>query len=380
MDNYQALREELRNRISNGLSIKTAQNPEALQALIANEVNLRLLGQHVDLRSRKRLMQELYNSLHGLDILQDLLENDEITEIMVNGPEHIFIERFGQLEKSELAFDHREHLTHVITHFSSFASPNLNLSHPIGDLRLSDGSRANAVLPPLAPDGPILTIRKFSGIKPDKEALIESRFISRFAMNFLEEAVQRRESIFICGGTGSGKTTLLNVLSSFIPASERVITIEDSAELQLQGLPNLVRLESRMAGPESEEIDIGRLIRTAMRMRPDRIIVGEVRGSEAFDMLTAMNSGHPGTLCTGHANSCADMMRRLCNMILSCSKLPYDAIRENLASSIRYLVHLSRLPDGRRQVDEMALVVEGEAGNYHLEPIALEAGEDVVED
>lgn len=377
MDDYQVLREELRKKISNGLSIKTAQDPEALQALIANEVNLRLLGRHVDLRSRKRLMQELFNSLHGLDILQDLLEDDEITEIMVNGPNHIFIERAGRLEQLPLAFDHREHLSHVIIHFFSLANKSLSLNQPIGDLRLSDGSRANAVLPPLAPDGPILTIRKFSGIRPDEEALIESRFISPFAMNLLKEAVRRRESIFICGGTGSGKTTLLNVLSGFIPSCERVITIEDSAELQLQGLLNLVRLESRLAGPEGGEIDIARLIRCAMRMRPDRIIVGEVRGAEAFDMLTAMNSGHPGTLCTGHANSCADMMRRLCNMILSCSRLPYQAIRENLASAIRYLVHLRRFPDGQRKVDEITLVIADGNGDFRLEPLALEAEDEI---
>lgn len=371
MDEYRRLRTNLRIKISNDLSLKPVDDPAALQALIADEVNLSLLGKHVDLRSRKNLMKDLFNALHGLDILQPLLEDESITEIMVNGADSIFIERDGLIERCALVFDNQEHLLDVIQHFFSLGNKNLNLSHPIADLRLADGSRANAVLPPLAPDGPILTIRKFSGIRPDAAALLASGCLSPFALEILKQAVIKRESLFICGGTGTGKTTLLNVLSNFIPKNERVITIEDSVELQLQGLENLVKMESRSPGPEGGGVDIGQLIRTAMRMRPDRIVVGEVRGSEAFDMLTAMNSGHPGTLCTGHANSCADMMRRLCNMVLSNSALPYEAIRENLAASIRYLVHIKRTAEGHRVIDEICRVVPDSAGSFHLEDLPL---------
>ncbi len=373
MENYKKLRSDLRTKISNDLSIKPLQDPLALQALITDEVNLRLLGQHVDLRSRKNLIKDLFNALHGLDILQPLIEDPTITEIMVNGPNNIFVEREGRIEACELTFDNKEHLSDVLQHFFALGNKNLNLSHPIADLRLADGSRANAVLAPLAPDGPILTIRKFTGVKPDAASLLQHGFLSAFAMETLKQAVIRRESIFICGGTGTGKTTLLNVLSNYIPKNERVITVEDSAELQLQGLSNLVRLESRSPGPEGGGIDIAQLIRTAMRMRPDRIIVGEVRGAEAFDMLTAMNSGHPGTLCTGHANSCADMMRRLCNMILSNSALPYEAIKENLAASIQYLVHIRRNADGSRRLSEICRVVPGSDGQYTLQALPLEA-------
>lgn len=369
MDDYRALRQDLRREISDELSLEPINDPERLLSYISNKVNLRLLGQLFDLRSRKALISELFNALHGLDILQPLLEDPEITEIMVNGPKHIFIERQGLIEQTDLAFDTHSHLSEVIQHFFSLANKNLNLSHPIADLRLSDGSRANAVLPPLAPDGPILTIRKFCGVRPDAEALLENGFLERRTLDFLRKAVLDRESLFICGGTGSGKTSLLNVLSNFIPSHERVITIEDSAELQLQGLSNLVRLECRSPGPEGGGVDIGQLIRTALRMRPDRIIVGEVRGAEAFDMLTAMNSGHPGTLCTGHANSCADMMRRLCNMILSESRLPYPAIIDNLASSIRYMVHLTRDAHGKRQIDEFCRVLPGQEGKFVLEDL-----------
>ncbi len=369
MDDYRALRQDLRREISDELSLEPINDPERLLSYISNKVNLRLLGQLFDLRSGKALISELFNALHGLDILQPLLEDPEITEIMVNGPKHIFIERQGLIEQTDLAFDTHSHLSEVIQHFFSLANKNLNLSHPIADLRLSDGSRANAVLPPLAPDGPILTIRKFCGVRPDAEALLENGFLERRTLDFLRKAVLDRESLFICGGTGSGKTSLLNVLSNFIPSHERVITIEDSAELQLQGLSNLVRLECRSPGPEGGGVDIGQLIRTALRMRPDRIIVGEVRGAEAFDMLTAMNSGHPGTLCTGHANSCADMMRRLCNMILSESRLPYPAIIDNLASSIRYMVHLTRDAHGKRQIDEFCRVLPGQEGKFVLEDL-----------
>ncbi|MBN1891252.1 MAG: CpaF family protein, partial [Clostridiales bacterium] len=261
------------------------------------------------LSEKRDLALSIFNSMRRLDVLQPMMEDPGITEIMVNGFDCVFFERDGFLFDSDIHFKDQETLQAVLTHFFSRANRPLNEASPIADLRLPDGSRANAVLPPIAPDGPILTIRKFTGIRPNMESLIRQEFISEEAADYLAEAVKNKQTIFICGGTGSGKTTFLNTLSSFIPKDERVVTIEDSAELSLQGLNNLVRLEARLPGPDGQGgINIGQLIRTALRMRPDRIIVGEVRGSEAADMLHALHTGHPGSLCTGHANSCVEML------------------------------------------------------------------------
>jgi pilus assembly protein CpaF len=306
------------------------------------------------LREKRELALSIFNSMRRLDVLQQMMEDPGITEIMVNGYNCVFYERDGSLYPSDIHFKDAETLHSVLTHFFSRANRPLNEASPIADLRLPDGSRANAVLPPIAPDGPILTIRKFTGIRPDMESLIRQEFITKDAADYLSGAVRDKKTIFICGGTGSGKTTFLNTLSSFIPPEERVVTIEDSAELSLQGLPNLVRLEARLPAPDGQgAISIGQLIRTALRMRPDRIIVGEVRGNEAADMLHALHTGHPGSLCTGHANSCVEMLNRLSTMVLAGSSLPFEAVVRQIIMGIDILIHIKRSAHGKRLINEI---------------------------
>lgn len=325
---------------------------------------------HFTLAQKRKLANYIFNKMRRLDILQDLMEDPQITEIMVNGPNLIFFEKEGNLYPSPLKFSNAAELELMITNFFSRANRPLNETHPIGDLRLPDGSRANAVLPPIAPDGPIFTIRKFTGVRPNMQTMIEQNVISVEASQYLEQSVKNKKTIFLCGGTGSGKTTFLNTLSSFIPSDERVITIEDSAELSLQGIKNLVRLEARLSGPEgNREIGISQLIRTALRMRPNRIIVGEVRGSEAADMLHALHTGHPGSLCTGHANSCKEMLSRLSAMVLSGSSLPYEAVIQQITLGIDILIYLCRGKNGRRLVGEIVELIDCKDGEFQLRPI-----------
>lgn len=325
-------------------------------------------GSGFSFSERQAIATGLFHTMRGLDLLQPLVEDMSITEIMVNGPDNIFIERAGQLHKTGLRFDDAQHLTGVITNFFGRANRMIHEKRPLADMRLPDGSRLHATLPPAAPDGPVLTIRKFTGVRPDMESLITSGFITRQAAQFLVEAVVGHKTLFICGGTGSGKTTFLNILSGYIPSAERVVTIEDAAELSLQGLANLVRLEARLPGPDgSGEITIADLIRASLRMRPDRVIVGEVRGQEAFDMLQAMNTGHPGSLCTGHANSCKDMLDRLTLMVLMAVQLPWDTIRALIASAIDLLVFLQRDSSGNRLVQEVCAVRMNGSGQIALD-------------
>ncbi len=332
---------------------------QALKSLIAAQLNDELGERKLALGLQQEMVEDIFNQMRGLDVLQPLMADQRITEIMVNGFDKIFIETDGRLRQTELRFRDEAHLRDVIVHFFSQANRPINFRHPIADIRLPDGSRANAVLPPVATNGPIFTIRKFTGIKLSKEALVATDFVSQACLDYLGHAIRRRESIMISGGTGSGKTTLLNVLSTEIPPIERVITIEDSSELQLPGHENLVKLEARLAGPDgSGQISIQDLIRTALRMRPDRIIVGEVRGIEAYDLLSSMNTGHPGTLCTGHANSCRDMVSRLATLVLQASSLPYETILREVASAINILVHIRRTAEGKREISEV----------YRLEP------------
>ena len=341
-----------------------------LEALIADEVNQRLLGADIALERRRRLIRRIYDQIQGLDVLQPYMDHPDITEIMVNGPDTIFIEEAGRLYAAPERFRNREHLTDVIVHFFSRENRAINYWQPIADLRLPDGSRANAVLPPVAPDGPILTIRKFTGIRHEGPALVASGMLSQQALDYLEQAVRRRETLFICGGTGTGKTTLLNVLSQAIPADERIVTIEDSAELQLPGRSNLVRLECRPASSDGGgEVSMTALIRSALRMRPDRLIVGEVRGAEAYDLMVSMNTGHRGTLCTVHANSCADLLPRLATLVLEHSRLPYEAVRRELAASIDLIVLITRRPGGSRVVSEICRVTRDAAGDAQLTPL-----------
>lgn len=318
----------------------------------------------LSLQEREQLEQQLFNSMRKLDVLQELLEDETITEIMVNGSDHIFYEKQGRLYESEKHFSSEEKLGDVIQQIAGFCNRMVNEASPIVDARLSDGSRVNIVLEPVALDGAAISIRKFPKTPLGMEELIGLGALTREAADYLEVLVKSGYNIFVSGGTGSGKTTFLNALSQYIPRDERIITIEDSAELQLLDKPNLVRLETRNANTEGvAPITIRDLIRTALRMRPERIIVGECRGAEALDVLQAMNTGHDGSLSTGHANSCGDMLSRLETMVLMGMELPLAAIRSQIASGIDILIHLGRLRDKSRKVLSIAEItgMEGDA-------------------
>ena len=328
---------------------------------------------------RRRLRKELFDSLRRLDILQIFVEDSSVTEIMINGTEHIFVERDGRLQELDASFDSLEKLQDVIQRIVAGCNRVVNEASPIVDARLPDGSRVNIVMNPVALNGPVVTIRRFPEKPVTMDWLIRQGSVSGEAAGFLEKLVRAGYNIFISGGTGSGKTTFLNVLSQFIPAEERVITIEDSAELQLLGLPNLVRLETRNSNVEGcREITVRELIRSSLRMRPTRIIVGEVRGAEAVDMLQCMNTGHDGSMSTGHANSGKDMLARLENMVLMGMEIPLMAIRQQVASAIDVIVHLGRLRDKSRRVLEITEVLECRDNEIILNPLFVfeEAGED----
>lgn len=307
------------------------------------------------LAQRGRIRQELFQSMRGLGILQELIEDDSITEIMVNGTEGIFLERKGQLLCWEKRFASQEQIEDVVQQIAGQCDRIVNESVPIGDARLENGARVNLVLPPVALNGPVITIRRFPDRAITMKELIAWGSISQEAAGFLGNLVISGYNIFISGGTGSGKTTFLNALSEYIPRKERIVTIEDNAELQIQGIANLVRLEARKGNTEGKhEITIRDLIRTSLRMRPDRILVGEVRGEEAIDMLQALNTGHDGSLSTGHGNSPRDMLARLETMVLMGMEFPLSAVRRQIASGIDILIHLGRMRDGSRKVLEIA--------------------------
>jgi len=308
--------------------------------------------------------------MRRLDVLQPLIDDKSITEIMINGPDSIFIERDGRVSKLNVKFESRRKLEDVIQTIVSRVNRTVNEASPIVDARLPDGSRVNVVLPPIALNGPVVTIRKFPEKPMTIEQLIKYGSITEEVAEVLERLVKAKYNIFICGGTGSGKTTFLNALSNFIPKDERIVTIEDSAELQITGVENIVRLETRNANTEGKgEITIRDLIRTSLRMRPERIIVGEVRGKEALDMLQAMNTGHDGSLSTGHANSTKDMLSRLETMVLSGAEMPLEAIRQQIASAIDIIIHLGRLRDKSRRTLEITEVVEYKNGQIVLNPL-----------
>ena len=319
---------------------------------------------NLSLIERKQLVEEVYNSIRGLGILQPLLEDKQITEIMINGPDVIFIEKNGQLIEYDRHFEDEEDLTRIIKTIVEKVNREINPSNPIADARLDDGSRVSAVVKPIALNGPILTIRKFPDTPMTMEQLLEWKSITPEAAELLIALVKARYNVFVCGGTGSGKTTFLNALSNFIPKDERIITIEDSAELQIRNVKNLVRMETKEANVEGKgRITIRDLIKASLRMRPDRVVVGEVRGAEALDMLQAMNTGHDGSLSTGHANSTKDMLSRLETMVLTGAEFPLDAIRQQIASAIDILVHLGRLRDKSRKVLEISEVLGYENGS-----------------
>lgn len=324
----------------------------------------------ISIRQKEELRSRLYNSIKKLDILQELLDDDEITEIMVNGTECIFYEKQGRIKKWDRQFESEEKLADIAQRIAAMSNRMVNEASPIVDTRLNDGSRVNIVLPPVAIDGPVITIRKFYDTPLTIERLIELGSITPEAACFLEKLVKSRYNIFISGGTGSGKTTFLNVLSDYIPSDERVITIEDSAELQLHNISNMVRLEARMANAEGgNAVSIRDLIKSSLRMRPDRIVVGEVRGAEALDMLQAMNTGHDGSLSTGHSNSPKDMLTRLETMVLMGMSMPVDAIRTQIASAIDIIVHLARQRDKSRKVVQIAEVGNYQNGEIELTPL-----------
>lgn len=369
---FQILRDSLISKINFSENISDSD----LSNLIDNEITEVSQKQFIALDERLNLRKELFHSIRGLDILEEFLSDDEITEIMVNGSSSIFIEKNGRIFLTDKSFSSAEKLSDIIQHIVAASNRRVNQSSPIVDTRLSDGSRVNIVLDPISIDGPALTIRRFPKKSLTMDDLIYSGAITEQAADFLRLLVFAKYNIFISGSTGSGKTTFLNILSGFIPYGERVITIEDSAELQLSQLKNLIRLEARQANEAgSNQVTIRDLIKTSLRMRPDRIIVGEVRGPETLDMLQAMCTGHDGSLSTGHGNNPQDMLSRLETMILMGIDMPIPAIRSQLASGIDIMVHLGRLRDGSRKVLSISEIEGIKNNSLALNPL-FEFGED----
>lgn len=325
----------------------------------------------ISYKVRKSITDTVFESIRGLGILGKIIGDKSITEVMINGYDCVFVERNGKLQRIPDKFESPENLRNIITRFVQNMGRSINESNPIVDTRLEDGSRVNVVLDPIALNGPIVTIRRFPEEGMTIQKLINYQSITPEAARFLEKLVRAKYNIFISGGTGSGKTTFLNALSNYIPSDERVITIEDSAELQIRNVPNLVRLETRNANSAGAgAITIRDLIKSSLRMRPERIVVGEVRGAEALDMLQAMNTGHDGSLSTGHANSAQDMLSRLETMVLSGEAgLPLEAIRQQIASAVDIIIHLSRMRDKTRKTMEITEVVGMENGKIILNPL-----------
>lgn len=349
---FESIRNDLSNRLSDLRGISDEELYEMIDELIASkEKEYRL-----SLRPKLKLRNSLFDSFRRLDILQELLDDKDITEIMVNGKEDIFIEKKGRSIRLNKRFKSNEQLEDMIQQIVSEVNRVVNVSSPIADARLKDGSRVHIVLPPVSLVGPIITIRKFPEvISMEKLILLEA--INKEASDFLKKLVRAGYNIFISGGTNSGKTTFLNALSAYIPDDERVITIEDSAELQLKHIKNIVRLEAKPANIQGEKaVSIADLIKASLRMNPSRIVVGEVRGAEALDMLQAMNTGHDGSLSTGHGNSPKDMLSRLETMVLSAADLPLAAIRSQISSAVDIMIHLGRLRDKSRKVLSIAEV------------------------
>ncbi len=344
---------------------------EELEEKVEEVVLQRMGNKYCSIEQRVSIVQQVYSSIRGFGLLDSIISDDTITEVMINGPENVFIEQNGRLFKLDKQFESQRRLEDIIQRIVGLAGREVNQANPICDTRLPDGSRVNVVLPPIALCGPTLTIRKFSKTPMTVEKLIEYGSITQEIADKLELLVKAKYNIFICGGTGSGKTTFLNAVSNYIPRDERVITIEDSAELQITGVDNLVSLETRNANASGAgQITIRDLIKSSLRMRPERIVVGEVRGGEALDMLQAMNTGHDGSLSTGHANSTQDMLSRLETMVLQGAEgLPLEAIRQQIASAVDIIIHLSRLRDKSRKTMEITEIVGYEDGKIILNPL-----------
>lgn len=363
-DEYEDFKSGLKREILARLDCGQDFTDEQVQRLIDERLCTRECAGRLGLSERRQLSRELFAAIRGLDVLQELLEDEAITEIMINGPEHIFIEKEGKLFAWNGHFESEARMQDVIQQIAAGCNRVVNEASPILDARLADGSRVNVVLAPVALNGPILTVRRFpkEGMTLDK--LVKLGSLDEECRAFLELLVQCRYNIFISGGTGSGKTTFLNALSQAIPPDERIITVEDSAELRLKYAENLVSLETRNANIEGcKPVTIRDLIRSALRMRPDRIVLGEVRGAEICELLTAYNSGHAGSMSTGHGNTARDMLLRMETMLLMGMDIPLSAIRRQIASGIDILVHLGRLRDKSRRVLEIVEIIgfsEGE--------------------
>lgn len=364
------LEEEIRQEVMNEIDLSYDVSDEEILELIKNKIIEKSRLVPVSLGERRIIQTHVFNSLRKLDVLEDLLADEEITEIMINGPENIFIEKNGKVIHTNERFSSEEKLNDIIQSIVANSNKIVNESNPIVDTRLADGSRVNIVLKPAAVDYAILSIRKFPKEQMTMERLKSFGSISGEQIEFLKKLVASGYNIFVSGGTGSGKTSFLNALGEFIPADERVITIEDSAELQLKNVENLVRLEARNANLEGKnEISIRDLLKSALRMRPDRIIVGECRGAEALEMLQAFNTGHDGSCSTGHSNSCKDMLSRLETMVLMGAEIPLPAIRQQIASGIDIIVQLGRLRDKSRKLLEITEVEGLKNGEIKLNPL-----------
>ncbi len=361
---------EIKRYITENLPLSKL-NDEELQEKVEGITTEKLSGTYVSIEQKVSIIEQVYSSIRGFGLLDAIISDDTITEVMINGPENVFIEQNGHLFKLDKQFESQRRLEDVIQRIVGLAGREVNQANPICDTRLPDGSRVNVVLPPIALCGPTVTIRKFSKTPMTIEKLIEYGSLTQEIADKLEMLVKAKYNIFISGGTGSGKTTFLNALSNYIPKDERVITIEDSAELQIKGIDNLVSLETRNANASGAgQITIRDLIKSSLRMRPERIVVGEVRGGEALDMLQAMNTGHDGSLSTGHANSTEDMLSRLETMVLQgAAGLPLEAIRQQIASAVDIIIHLSRLRDKSRKTMEITEVVGYEDGKIILNPL-----------
>lgn len=370
LDHEEKLIADLRKYVTENLPL-SKMSDEELEEKIEEIVLQRTREQYYSIDQKVSITQQVYSSIRGFGLLDSIMKDDTITEVMINGPDHIFIEQNGRLFKLDKKFESQKRLEDIIQRIVGLAGREVNQANPICDTRLPDGSRVNVVLPPIALCGPTLTIRKFSKTPMTMERLIKFGSVTQEIADILELLVRAKYNIFISGGTGSGKTTFLNALSNYIPKDERVITIEDSAELQITGIENLVSLETRNANTSGAgQISIRDLIKSSLRMRPERIVVGEVRGGEALDMLQAMNTGHDGSLSTGHANSTEDMLSRLETMVLQGSAgLPLEAIRQQIASAVDIIVHLSRFRDKSRKTMEITEVVGYENGEILLNPL-----------
>ena len=362
----------IRNRIYRYIDVDNECTDEYIRERISREIHLFSKDNIISVNNKDYISKRVFDSIRGLDVLEEFLRDDCITEIMVNGTDNIFIEKLGSLYQSDSCFEDEKRLNDTAMRIASKSNRIVNAKNLILDTVLDDGSRVCVVLSPVSKNGTSITIRKFYDNPLTMEDLINGGTISEEAADYLINAVKQKKNIFMSGGTGSGKTTLLGILGNYIDEDERVVTIEDSAELNLSKIKNWVRLETRGSNTSGDgEITIRRLIKTALRMRPDRLIVGEVRGDEAIDMLQALNTGHAGSLSTGHANSSKDMISRLETMVLYGLDIPIQAIRVQIASALDIIVHLSRMKDKSRKVIEISEIIGMDNGNIVMEPVYL---------